>query len=214
MAQTKVVSKSKFDKKMVRKFNTRYILTHSFFMYFISALGLYAFITLLTSKEADKESFSYILCWSLAIIGILFVPLYILFSVTRATKREEKTNKDVIDTYEVTKEKIVKYDSRDLNKIVLNWNLIAKVVETNDAFYFSTVNDAAFLISKESIVEGSSEILRALINKCLPIGKNGKVPFKINDKQYKLEQKKIKVNANKAKKDKIRKKEGTNNDTK
>ena len=211
MAQTKVVSKNKFNKKMVRKFNTRYILTHSFFMYFISALGIYAFITLLTQKEVNKESFSYVLCWSLAIIGILFVPLYILFSVTRATKKEEKTNKDVIDTYEVTKEKIVKYDSRDLNKIVLNWNLIAKVVETNDAFYFSTVNDAAFLIPKESIVEGSTETLRALINKCLPMGKNGKVPYTINDKQYKLEQKEIKK---KAKEEKKRKKEGTNNDTK
>lgn len=184
MAQLKIVSKAKFDKRLVMKFNTRYILTHSFFMYFISLLGIYALITLLTSKNLNKEEFSYVLSWSIAIIGILFVPLYLFFSVTRATKKEQKDNGDVIDTFEITKEKILKSDSKNTDKIVLNWNLISKVLETKETFYFTTVNDACFQIPKNTIVEGNIESLRTLINKCLTPKKNGKIPFKSKDKEY------------------------------
>lgn len=195
MAQMKVVCKIKFDKKLLMKFNARYILTHSFFMYFISALGIYALITLIVQKEANKESFAYILCWSLAIIGILFVPLYILFSVYRATKKEEKEHKDDIDTFEITKEKITKTNSAVTDKIVLNWNLISKVVETNETFYFTTVNEAAFQIPKKYIEEGNVDTLRTLLNKCLTPGKNGKLPYYVKDKEYKeyLKSKKGKI---------------------
>lgn len=185
MAQLKVISKTKFNRKQVNKFNLRYLLTHSFFMYLITALGIYSLLSLILSETVNKEGTSYIISWSIAIIGVLFVPLYLLFSVVRATNKEEKEKKDVIETFEFTKEKIVKTESNVTEKLVLNWNMIAKIVETNEVFYFHTVNDAAFFISKDTFVEGNIDALRTIINKCLTPKKNGKLPYTVRSKDYK-----------------------------
>lgn len=183
MAQLKVVSKSGFRKDLVKKFNYKYILTHSFFMYFVLALGVYALVMILLSEEKQNQTF----LWTFVGIGLLFAPLYVIITVLRSTKKEEKVRKDIIDCYELTKEKVVKFDSVDTEKIVLNWNLIARVVERKDSFEFYTINDAAFIIPKDSIIEGDINTVRVLVNKCLLPNKKGKIPFIVKDKEYKKE---------------------------
>lgn len=178
MSTNKVVCKSLFNKKMQKKFNTRYLLTHSFFMYLVFALGVYSLVILLTSEPDPEQNKALLyISWSIAIIGILFVPFFLLFNVNSITKKQQKEHMGIIETFEITKDKISKSETNGEKKLVLNWNTIAKVIEYKDVFYFYTTNDAAFLIPKQDIVEGNEEILGALVRKCITPKKNGKIPF-------------------------------------
>ena len=161
MAYNKIITKHDYDFKMTKKFNRHYIMTHSIFMYLIFALGLFSLYSLLTGeKPKNDEMFAYYLQWSIAIIGILFVPIYLLLdehliisrqeqiifllfvpiylllNVHLITKKDAKSKVGFFEINEFTKERIVKSDNSGEKKIVLNWNLIAKVVEWEDSFYF------------------------------------------------------------------------------
>ena len=193
MDYNKIITKHDYDFKMTKKFNRHYIMTHSIFMYLIFGLGLFSLYSLLTGeKPKNDEMFAYYLQWSIAIIGILFVPIYLVLNVHLITKKDAKSKVGFYEVNEFTKERIVKNDNSGEKKIVLNWNLIAKVVEWEDSFYFYTTNDAAFIVPKYAFVEGNTEELRALVFKCLEKDKKGNIPFKIKVKEYKEKQKALK----------------------
>lgn len=195
MAANKIITTHNYDFKLTKKFNRHYIMTHSVFMYLIFALGLFSLYSLLTGeKPADDKLFSYYLSWSIAVIGILFVPMYLFLNVHLITKKDAKNKVGFVEHNEFTKDRIVKSDNSGEKKIILSWNSIAKVIEKQDVFYFFTTNDAAFLVPKYSFVEGNVTELRALIFKCLPKNTKGKTPFKIKDKEYIAEQKLLKKN--------------------
>jgi len=203
MAYNKIITKHDYDFKLTKKFNRHYIMTHSIFMYLIFALGLFSLYQLLTGDGLKEgEEFSYYLSWSIAIIGILFVPVYLILNVHLITKKDAKNKTNFYEINEFTKEKIVKNDNSGEKKIVLNWNLIAKVVEYEDVFYFYTTNDAAFLVPKYAFVEGNALELRSMIFKCLQKDNKGKLPYKIHVKEYKEEQKRLKAEQKKNKKSK------------
>ena len=193
MAGQKAVFKNPFNFKIQKGFNLYYILTHSIFMYLIFALGIFSLISLLTSEPAEDatKSTNY-LAWSIAIMGIIFVPLYLFLNSYMVTRRQAKESKGIIDYYEITKERIIKGDNSGAKKITLNWNNIDRVIEKEDVFYFFTTNDAAFIVSKEGAEGESALILRQLVFANLKKKPKGKVPFKIRVKSYKEEQKLLK----------------------
>ena len=167
-------------------------------MYLIFGLGIFSLYSLLANNSTEElEKTNLYLQWSIAIIGICFVPIYLLLNSYLITKRQAKENKGIIDQYEITKERIVKSDNSSAKKITLNWVNIAKVSENDKAFYFYTTNDAAFIVVKAGEEAESSLILRNLIIQNLKKTPKGKLPFKITDKKYKQEQKELKKNKNK-----------------
>ena len=120
MAYNKIITKHDYDFKMTKKFNRHYIMTHSIFMYLIFALGLFSLYSLLTGeKPKNDEMFAYYLQWSIAIIGILFVPIYLLLNVHLITKKDAKSKVGFFEVNEFTKERIVKRDNISEDKFNL-----------------------------------------------------------------------------------------------
>lgn len=185
MAVNKVIFRGAYDREMNKNFFRYYMLRNSFFMYLLTAVGIFCLFSLLTGAvDPEEDSFQYILMWSITLIGIFFVPFYTFFNIHTQSNRDYKKRKDLIETFEITKEKIQRSVAGAPNKVTLNWVNIAKVVEVNDAFYFFTVNEESFTISKKALVEGTIEGLRVLINTYLKKDKKGSVPYKVKDKEY------------------------------
>lgn len=185
MASNKVVIRYKFDKKLSKKFYIFHILRNSFFMYFVCAMGLLStYLLLTTDLNSADMNITYYLSWSISVIGIIFIPLYLFLSSTVATSKEAKQRKNNDEIFEFTKEKIVRADNLSPKKLVLNWYNISKVYDTNEAFYFYAQNDAAFIVPKNAFEEGTIEMLRLFINSYLKKDTKGKIPYIIKDKEY------------------------------
>ena len=75
MAAQKCIYKSEFDKKISLGFYRYYMLRNSFFMYFFTVFGLVALFMLVSGGFKNEENTStYFLMWTIAILGIVFVP--------------------------------------------------------------------------------------------------------------------------------------------
>ena len=81
----------------------------------------------------------------------------------------------------------------------MNWMTISSVVETNEAFYFFTTEEEAFIIAKSGLMEGTFESLRHMIYTYMPKNKKGVSEFIIKDKEVKKELKEKKKLEKKAK---------------
>lgn len=184
MAIIKVVIKNPFNKKINKDFYRYYMLRNSFFMYLFSLMGLLCLFMLVSGMvDAEEGSFQYILMWSIALLGVLFVPIYTFINISMASKRDYNKKKDTIEIFEITKEKIQRSIQNVNTKSAVNWMYINKVVEVKDAFYFFTASDEAFTVAKEGIIEGSVETLRQLIITYMAKDNKGRLKFK--SKAYK-----------------------------
>ena len=187
MAANKVIFKNSFDIKVSRAFYRYYTLKHSTFMYFLIAMGLVSILYMGLNKFQFDNSFSTILIWSIASIGIIFMPAYTFASIMSSARRDKKKRGNQTEIYELTKEKIERRVEGVSGKYAVNWASIESVVEAKNAYFFFTLEQEAFTIGKAGLIEGSLEQVRHLIKTYVPAGKNGKVPFIIKDKELKKE---------------------------
>ena len=118
--------------------------------------------------------------------------------MTSASKDKKKRGNQ-IELYEISKEKITRGVEGMSKKYVVNWMTISSVVKTNEAFYFFTTEEEAFIIAKSGLMEGTFESLRHMIYTYMPMNKKGVSEFIIKDKEVKKELKKKKKLEKKAK---------------
>lgn len=196
MAIQKNVYKNEFDKRVSVNFFRYYMLRNSFFMYFFTVFGLLALFMLVSgSFKNDEGTSTYYLMWIVAIMGIVFVPMYTFVNIHMAARRDYKRRGGTIEVVEITKEKITRMETTKGGKMVINWVNISKVVEVNEAFYIFLGQDEAFTVAKKGLQEGSVESTRNLMKTYLKPDNKGRLPLKIKDREYKLEQKALKKEA-------------------
>ena len=196
MAIQKNVYKNEFDKRISVNFFRYYMLRNSFFMYFFTVFGLLALFMLVSgSFKNDEGTSTYYLMWIVAIMGIVFVPMYTFVNIHMAARRDYKRRGGTIEVVEITKEKITRMETTKGGKMVINWVNISKVVEVNEAFYIFLGQDEAFTVAKKGLQEGSVESTRNLMKTYLKPDNKGRLPLKIKDREYKLEQKALKKEA-------------------
>lgn len=195
MAIQKNIYKNEFDKKVSLNFFRYYMLRNSFFMYFFTVFGLLALFMLINGAFKNEESTStYYLMWVVAVMGIVFVPMYTFMNIHMSARRDYKRRGGTIEVVEFTKEKIVRMETTKGGKMVINWVNITKIVEVPDAFYIFIGNDDAFTVAKKGLVEGTIESTRSLMKTYLKPDNKGRIPLKIKDKEYlrqEKEQKKL-----------------------
>ena len=185
MAMQKNVYRNEFDKKVSLNFFRYYMLRNSFFMYFFTVFGLLALFMLINGAFKNEEKTStYFLMWTVAIMGIVFVPMYTFFNIRMSARRDYKRRNGTIEVVEISKEKITRMETTKGGKMVINWVNITKVVEVNEAFYIFLGTDEAFTVAKKGLEEGSIESTRNLMKTYLKADNNGRVPLKIKDKEY------------------------------
>ena len=193
MAIQKVVFKNEFDKKISLGFFRYYMLRNSFFMYFFTVFGLVALFMLVSGgfKKTESDS-TYFLMWTIAILGIVFVPTYTFLNIHMSAKRDYKRRNGTIEVVEFTKEKVTRLETTQGGKMIINWVNISKIVEVNNAFYIFLGNDDAFTIAKAGLKEGTIELTRNLMKTYLKADNKGRIPLQIKDKAYLQEQKELK----------------------
>ena len=185
MAIQRNIYKNEFDKKVSLNFYRYYMLRNSFFMYFFTVFGLVALFMLLNgSFKQDEGTTTYYLMWTVAMMGIIFVPMYTFLNIRMSARRDYKRRNGTIEVVEITKEKVTRSEITKGGKMVINWVNIAKVVEVNDAFYIFLGSDEAFTIAKAGLEEGSIESTRNLMKTYLKPDNKGHIPLKIKDKEY------------------------------
>ena len=185
MAIQRNIYKNEFDKKVSLNFYRYYMLRNSFFMYFFTVFGLVALFMLLNgSFKQDEGTTTYYLMWTVAMMGIIFVPMYTFLNIRMSARRDYKRRNGTIEVVEITKEKVTRSEITKGGKMVINWVNIAKVVEVNDAFYIFLGSDEAFIIAKAGLEEGSIESTRNLMKTYLKPDNKGRIPLKIKDKEY------------------------------
>ena len=195
MAAQKCIYKSEFDKKISLGFYRYYMLRNSFFMYFFTVFGLVALFMLVSGGFKNEENTStYFLMWTIAILGIVFVPTYTFLNIHMSAHRDYKRRNGQIEVVEFSKEKVSRQEITKGGKMVINWVNISKVVEVNEAFYIFLGNDEAFTVSKSGLTEGTVEQTRNLMKTYLKPDNKGKLPLKIKDKEYLKAQKELKKN--------------------
>lgn len=184
MAALKVIYRNKYNKKVNGNFFRYYNLRNSFMMYFISIFGIIALFFLVTGffSNEDDESTNFLM-WVVAIIGVVFVPVYTFTNIRTSINRDYKARKDTIELVELSKEKILRQEIVSNEKMVINWVNVSKVVEVSDAFYFFLSETDAFTIAKEGLEQGTLEETRLLIETYTKKDKKGRTPFKIKDKE-------------------------------
>lgn len=196
MAIQKNVYKNEFDKRVSVNFFRYYMLRNSFFMYFFTVFGLLALFMLVSgSFKNDEGTSTYYLMWIVAIMGIVFVPMYTFVNIHMAARRDYKRRGGTIEVVEITKEKITRMETTKGGKMVINWVNISKVVEVNEAFYIFLGQDEAFTVAKKGLQEGSVESTRNLMKTYLKPDNKGRLPLKIKDREYKMEQKALRKEA-------------------
>ena len=185
MAMQKNIYRNEFDKKVSLNFFRYYMLRNSFFMYFFTVFGLLALFMLINGAFKNEEKTStYFLMWTVAIMGIVFVPMYTFFNIRMSARRDYKRRNGTIEVVEISKEKITRMETTKGGKMVINWVNITKVVEVNEAFYIFLGTDEAFTVAKKGLEEGSIESTRNLMKTYLKADNKGRVPLKIKDKEY------------------------------
>ncbi len=195
MAAQKCIYKSEFDKKISLGFYRYYMLRNSFFMYFFTVFGLVALFMLVSGGFKNEENTStYFLMWTIAILGIVFVPTYTFLNIHMSAHRDYKRRNGQIEVVEFSKEKVSRQEITKGGKMVINWVNISKVVEVNEAFYIFLGNDEAFTVSKSGLTEGTVEQTRNLMKTYLKPDNKGKLPLTIKDKEYLKAQKELKKN--------------------
>lgn len=206
MAVNRVIFKNNFDIKVSRGFYRYYTLRHSTFMYFLVLMGLVSVLYITLGQVDMSNTFQAIVIYSVAAVGIVFMPTYTLASILSSANRDRKKRGGQVEIYEVTKDKIERKVEGVPGRNVCSWGSLESVVEANNAYYFFTNEQEAFTIGKAGLMEGSLDLMRHLIKNHLPADKKGKVRFIIKDREYKKElrenkkQQKIKAKENKAKK--------------
>ena len=115
------------------------------------------------------------------------MPSYTFMNIMVSAKKDKKKRGDQVELYEITKEKIQRGVEGLNKKYAINWMTVGKVVETDEAFYFFTVEEEAFIIAKKGLVEGNLESLRHMIYTYMAKNKKGNVDFIIKDKIVKKE---------------------------
>ena len=195
MAAQKCIYKNEFDKKISLGFYRYYMLRNSFFMYFFTVFGLVALFMLVSGGFKNEENTStYFLMWTIAILGIVFVPTYTFLNIHMSAHRDYKRRNGQIEVVEFSKEKVSRQEITKGGKMVINWVNISKVVEVNEAFYIFLGNDEAFTVSKSGLTEGTVEQTRNLMKTYLKPDNKGKLPLTIKDKEYLKAQKELKKN--------------------
>ena len=185
MAMQKNIYRNEFDKKVSLNFFRYYMLRNSFFMYFFTVFGLLALFMLINGAFKNEEKTStYFLMWTVAIMGIVFVPMYTFFNIRMSARRDYKRRNGTIEVVEISKEKITRMETTKGGKMVINWVNITRVVEVNEAFYIFLGTDEAFTVAKKGLEEGSIELTRNLMKTYLKPDNKGRVPLKIKDKEY------------------------------
>ena len=193
MAIQKVVYKNEFDKKVSLNFFRYYMLRNSFFMYFFTVFGLVALFVLVSGGFKNEETGStYYLMWTVAILGIVFVPMYTFLNIHMSASRDNKRRSGTVEVVEFTKEKVTRLETTKGGKMIINWVNISKIVEVNEAFYIFLGNDEAFTVAKRGLQEGTVEQTRNLMKTYLKADNKGRIPLTIKDKAYLQEQKALK----------------------
>lgn len=200
MAAIKVTYKNAYDKKISSNFFRYYLLKNSFFMYFFTIFGFVALFMLVAGAFDQETDSTYFLMWVIAIMGIVFVPTYIFINIRSSVRRDFKRRGQTVEQVEFSKEKITREELTNHGKMIINWVNIANVIENDEAFYIFLSSDEAFTVAKAGLVEGTVEQTRNLMKTYLKPDQKGRLPLKIKDKQYKLEQKELKKQAKLAKK--------------
>lgn len=184
MAALKVIFKNNYDKKVNKNFYRFYMLRNSLMMYFITIFGIVALLMLVTGFfSGDEDTQTNFLMWTIAIIGVVFVPVYTFVNIQSSSNRDFKARKDTIEEVELSKEKILRHELVSNEKMVINWVNVNKVVEVSDAFYFFLSETDAFTVAKKGIVQGTLDETRLLIETYLKKDKKGRVPYKIKDRE-------------------------------
>ena len=190
MALQKNVYKNDFNKKVSLNFYRYYMLRNSFFMYFFTVFGLLALFMLINGafKNQDEGS-TYYLMWIIAVMGIVFVPMYTFLNIHMSAHRDAKRRGGTVEVVEFTKEKVVRMETTKGGKMVINWVNISKIIEVNEAFYIFLSSDEAFTVAKIGLQEGSIESTRNLMKTYLKPDNKGRIPLKIKDTEYKKAEK-------------------------
>lgn len=199
MAIYKATFKCPFNYKLNRRFQVEYALKHSIFLYLVFFIGIFSLYALLTSTKEVEDTSQYVSAWLIAIVGTVYPFVFLPLDAFFSTRRLAKSVGFGTEIFEITRDKIVKYDDKTNKKYILNWVTITKVRETDKAFYFYTNNDATFLIDKQGAEGDSNMALRKIITDSLERKTNGKLPYKIKEKTY-VEAKKKEKKELKAKK--------------
>ena len=193
MAIQKVVYKNAFDKRISTNFFRYYMLRNSFFMYFFTVFGLVALFVLISGGFKNEENTStYFLMWTVAVLGIVFVPTYTFLNIHMSARRDFKRRNGTVEVVEFSKEKITRLETTKGGKMIINWVNITKVVEVDEAFYIFLGNDEAFTVAKRGLQEGTVEQTRNLMKTYLKADNKGRLPLKIKDKDYLRKQKELK----------------------
>ena len=200
MAAQKCIYKNEFDKKLSVSFYRYYMLRNSFFMYFFTVFGLVALFMLVSGGFKNEENTStYFLMWTIAILGIVFVPTYTFLNIHMSARRDYKRRNGQIEVVEFSKEKVTRQELTKGGKMVINWVNISKIIEVDNAFYVFLGNDEAFTVGKSGLTEGTVEQTRNLMKTYLKPDNKGNIPLKIKDKLYLKVQKDLKKAGRKAK---------------
>ena len=185
MAVQKNVYKNDFNKKVSLNFYRYYMLRNSFFMYFFTVFGLLALFMLLNGAfKNEEETSTYYLMWIVAMMGIIFVPMYTFLNIHMSARRDAKRRSGTTEVVEFTKEKVVRMETTKGGKMVINWVNISKIIEVNEAFYVFLSSDEAFTVAKIGLQEGSVESTRNLMRTYLKPDNKGRIPLKIKDAEY------------------------------
>lgn len=200
MAPNRAIFKHKINYKLNHRFNMWFTLTHSVFLYMVLFIGIFCLIAAIVGDKTPDQRSQIISSSVIAAIGILYPFIFLPLNAHFATRRLQKSIDNGTEIFEISKDKIVKYDDKTPKKYILNWVTILKVKETDKAFYFYTTNEASFVIDKEGAEGDSCIILRKLILENLVKKSSGRVPYKITEKKYVEEKKREKINKRNEKK--------------
>ena len=178
MASNKVIYKTEYNKGYHKDFYLFHMTHKSSFIYIMPLLMLLLLMLMMNNKENGDNIFTYI---AFALSILIFIPLYLFFAVNNNVKRDSKNRTDCIETIEISKEKILRFESKkqeQKGKEIISWQQLLVVHEQKNYFFFYTSNEHGFLIAKELLSNEEIKIIRDFCIKYLKKDQKGNVPFK------------------------------------
>lgn len=178
----KVVSKSKYDYAVHKRYYNFHLMRRSSIIYILLVLALLMIFLAVRNtylyKDDTANSGNIITSWIIAIFTIIMIPGIRFFRITSVVNKEGRERGESIETLEVTKHKMIRYLQGVDSKVVLGWDRFYFVCETEDSFYFYLNKDTGLVMPKKDIVEGDAEIMRKLIVDNMPKNRKGKIAYK------------------------------------
>jgi len=180
----KVLIKSKFDRKLYKRFLYFNVFVKSVSVYFFIAAALLSlYLSINVTLNADASQTNKSIYWVFTIFLFSSLPAFTVGRIIGTVNKLEKEREGKLEIIEITKPKIVRFIEGAQGKVVLGWEHFESIYEYRDHVYICIDRDQGLIFKKESITEGDVETFRKLAMRNMRPGRRGKVRYFIKFKE-------------------------------